>query len=306
MFLSAALWRIAVGAGQVAPQELLVVDPVDGSDLLFELLGTVVHDPREGTGIVSVLRNVTDLRRATEELSENYRRIRLAEAEVRSERDRLDVIIDSVADPILVSDDAGKVTLMNAPAERLFTGALDGDEAGQRHLRANDAHFSSFISGLLSDGHRNPAPRRDLVDRGRHWCAAAVRGDRRQGAVRGRRAHRGRHDPPRSIRGARAGAALRTGQAGLERARSEGGGGHDRAGAAEQAASPPGGRARTGVGAEVAVPGEHVARVPDAAQRDPGLCEHPAPGHLRRAEARPAQGARPDRVQRPASRRHHQ
>ena len=55
-----------------------------------------------------MLRNVTDLRRATEELSENYRRIRLAEAEVRSERDRLDVIIDSVADPILVSDEAGK------------------------------------------------------------------------------------------------------------------------------------------------------------------------------------------------------
>jgi signal transduction histidine kinase len=152
MFLSAALWRIAVGAGQVTPQELLVVDPVDGSDLLFELLGTVVHDPREGTGIVSVLRNVTDLRRATEELSENYRRIRLAEAGVRAERDRLDVIIDSVADPILVSDEAGNVTLMNAPAERLFTGAPGGDEAAQRHLRANDAHFSSFISGLLSEG----------------------------------------------------------------------------------------------------------------------------------------------------------
>jgi len=152
MFLSAALWRIAVGSGQVTPQELLVVDPVDGSDLLFELLGTVVHDPREGTGIVSVLRNVTDLRRATDELSDNYRRIRFAEAEVRSERDRLDLIIDSVADPILVSDDAGKVTLMNAPAERLFAGAPEGDEARQRRLRANDAHFSSFISGLLSEG----------------------------------------------------------------------------------------------------------------------------------------------------------
>ena len=83
MFLSAALWRIAVGSAEVAPQELLLVDPADGSDLLFELLGTVVHDPREGTGIVSVLRNVTDLHRATEELAENYRRMRMAEAEVR-------------------------------------------------------------------------------------------------------------------------------------------------------------------------------------------------------------------------------
>ena len=152
MFLSAALWRIAVGAGQVQSQELLVVDPADGSDLLFELLGTVVHDQREGTGIVSVLRNVTDLRRATEELSENYRRMRVAEAEVRSERDRLDVIIDSVADPIIVSDEAGKVTLMNPPAERLFAAASEGDDAAQRHLRANDAHFSSFIAGLMSEG----------------------------------------------------------------------------------------------------------------------------------------------------------
>ena len=152
MFLSAALWRISVGSTEVAPQELPLVDPADGSDLLFELLGTVVHDPREGTGIVSVLRNVTDLRRATEELAENYRRIRMAEAEVRSERDRLDLIIDSVADPIMVSDNAGKVTLMNPPAERLFTAQPDSDEAAQRRVRTNDANFSSFISGLLSAG----------------------------------------------------------------------------------------------------------------------------------------------------------
>jgi signal transduction histidine kinase len=152
MFLSAALWRIAVGSTEVAPQELPLVDPADGSDLLFELLGTVVHDPREGTGIVSVLRNVTDLRRATEELAENYRRMRMAEAEVRAERDRLDLIIDSVADPIMVSDNAGKITLMNPPAERLFNARSGSDESAQRRVRANDAHFSSFISGLLSAG----------------------------------------------------------------------------------------------------------------------------------------------------------
>ena len=51
-----------------------------------------------------MLRNVTDLRRATEEIEENYRKLRAAEAEARAERDRLDLIIDSVADPILVTD----------------------------------------------------------------------------------------------------------------------------------------------------------------------------------------------------------
>ena len=167
MFLSAALWRIAVGNTEVAPQELPLVDPADGSDLLFELLGTVVHDPREGTGIVSVLRNVTDLRRATEELAENYRRIRMAEAEVRAERDRLDLIIDSVADPIMVSDNAGKITLMNPPAERLFNARPDSDESAHRRVRTNDAHFSSFISGLLSAGgdvrRRGEMPLTDVV-----------------------------------------------------------------------------------------------------------------------------------------------
>ena len=48
-------------------RELLLVDPSDGSDLLFEVLSSTVEDPREGTGIVSVLRNITDLRRATEQ-----------------------------------------------------------------------------------------------------------------------------------------------------------------------------------------------------------------------------------------------
>ena len=80
---------------------------MDGSDLLFELLSTVVADPREGTALVSILRNVSDLRRATEEIEENYRKLRIAEADVRAERDRLDLIIDSVADPILVTDPAG-------------------------------------------------------------------------------------------------------------------------------------------------------------------------------------------------------
>ena len=47
-------------------------------------------------------------------------------------------------------------------------------------------------------------------------------------------------------------------------------------------------RARAGVGVEVAVPGEHVARIQDAAQRDPGLHAHAAErrdgaGHRRRS-----------------------
>jgi PAS domain S-box-containing protein len=148
MLFSAALSRTAVDAPSEA-RELLLVDPSDGSDLLFEVLSSTVEDPREGTGIVSVLRNITDLRRATEQIEENYRRLRVLEAEARAERDRLNLIIDSVADPIIVTDPMGETVLMNAPAEELFTVASDAPDSAERNVQSNDAHFSSFISGLL-------------------------------------------------------------------------------------------------------------------------------------------------------------
>ncbi len=148
MLFSAALSRTAVES-PAAARELLLVDPSDGSDLLFEVLSTTVEDPREGTGIVSVLRNITDLRRATEQIEENYQRLRVLEAAARAERDRLNLIIDSVADPIIVTDPIGETVLMNAPAEDLFTVAPEAPDSAERSVQSNDAHFSSFISGLL-------------------------------------------------------------------------------------------------------------------------------------------------------------
>jgi signal transduction histidine kinase len=112
----------------------------------------VVTDTTHGTGVVSILRNVTDLRRATEEIEENYRRLRATEAEMRVERDRLNLIIDSVADPILVTDVGGAIIMMNDPAERLFTPPKGAAEEAVLRVGANDAHFSSFVSNLLFAG----------------------------------------------------------------------------------------------------------------------------------------------------------
>ncbi|HEX4346887.1 MAG TPA: ATP-binding protein [Vicinamibacterales bacterium] len=149
MLLSSALSSKAIEEIGAARRELLLVNPADGSDLLFELLSTVTDDPRHGTGVVSILRNVTDLRRASEELEENYRKLRTAEAQARAESDRLNLIIDSVADPIVVTDAEGVTSLMNEPAERLFTLPGGESEEKQRWVQANDAHFSSFIAGML-------------------------------------------------------------------------------------------------------------------------------------------------------------
>jgi len=149
MLFSAVLSRHALEGAAAPRREVPLADPVDGSDLLFEVLSTVTSDAREGTGVVSVLRNVTDLQRATVEIEENYRRLRQTESEARAEKDRLELVIDSVADPIIVTDPGGNIVMMNAPAERLFTVPdADGEEA-QRIVQANDAHFSSFVSNVF-------------------------------------------------------------------------------------------------------------------------------------------------------------
>ncbi|HVE81723.1 MAG TPA: ATP-binding protein, partial [Myxococcales bacterium] len=147
--LSSQLVDHAEGGGR---NEVLLVDPSEGEDLLFELLATTVREPDGQTGVVSVLRNVTDVRRATLEVGESYRQLHQAQQEIRSERHRLDLVLDSVVDPIVVTDAAGDIVMMNPPAERLFTVPHEGSDESQRRVRANDAHFSSFVSNLLFSG----------------------------------------------------------------------------------------------------------------------------------------------------------
>lgn len=149
MLFSAGMFTTEQGA--LVKRELPLVDPTEGRDLLFELLSASIETPNGEIGVVSVLRNIDDLRHATQALEENYRRLRTAEAEVRAERDRLDLIIYSVADPVLVTDPAGNIVLMNPPAERLFAPVQDEpDEAIERRVRSNDAMFFSFTSNLYT------------------------------------------------------------------------------------------------------------------------------------------------------------
>ncbi len=150
MLFSAALSTNAVAETALARRELLLVDPLEGSDLLFELLSSRAKDERQGTCVVSILRNVTDLAYAREEIEESYRTLRLAQAEVRDERHRLNLIIDSVADPILVTDQQGDIVLMNEPAERLFSIPSSSSEQMQRRVRANGANLTSFVSNVLT------------------------------------------------------------------------------------------------------------------------------------------------------------
>ncbi len=167
MLFSASLSTSAAERGPTR-RELLLVDPSEGRDLLFEVLSTPVTIRLGETGVVSVLRNVTDLRRATEEIEENYRRLRVAEAATRAERDRLDLILNSVQDPILVTDPEGNIMRMNPPAERMFTFAAGKrgvrDIEVERRVRANDAVFTSFVSSLYAGQARRWRRQLSLLD----------------------------------------------------------------------------------------------------------------------------------------------
>ncbi len=143
--LSKAAMGSKEGAGS---RELNLVDPDEGTDLLFEVL-THELGGQEGShagATVSVLRDVTDLRRAANELERQVQRVRLAEIDAKRERDRLNLILENVADPILVTDDRSNIILMNKEAEQLFE--VDDSEGWERAalVQANDTKFTTFIS----------------------------------------------------------------------------------------------------------------------------------------------------------------
>ena len=112
-FLSA--WNLESGADR-SESELTLVDPIEGTELYFEVLSYPVTHYRLGgaRGVVSVLRNVTDLRRAAEQLSENVQRLQSADEEIRLERDRLESILRSVPFPLLVTDEGDEIVRTNA------------------------------------------------------------------------------------------------------------------------------------------------------------------------------------------------
>ena len=149
LFTSYLARAVMTGGLQSGPRELNLVDPGEGTDLLFEVLAHPLSGEAEGAGaVLSVLRDVTDLRRAGHELERQMQRVRLAEFEATRERDRLNLILENVADPILVTDDQSNIIMMNDEAERLFQVR----EGGRRNygaiqaIRGNDTKFTSFIS----------------------------------------------------------------------------------------------------------------------------------------------------------------
>ena len=147
LLFTSHLSKAAMGATESAgSRELNLVDPDEGTDLLFEVLTHALGPGGPMGSTVSILRDVTDLRRAANELERQVQRVRLAEIDAKRERDRLNLILENVADPILVTDDRSNIILMNKEAEQLFES--DDSESWDRAamVQANDTKFTTFIS----------------------------------------------------------------------------------------------------------------------------------------------------------------
>ena len=165
LLFSAYLSSATVSSSEVIQRDITLVDPIEGSDIHFEVISTPAANARgEPLGLVSIFRDVTDLREANEELARNFVKLQHAEAESRRERDRLDLIIENVGHPIVVCDSAGNFILFNRRAELLFQESASSRAKGAAAVRANAVKLTSFISGLASASETGRQAEIELID----------------------------------------------------------------------------------------------------------------------------------------------
>lgn len=166
LLFSSFLTQTLIAGPQARSRELNLVDPSDGSDLLFEVLVLPLEISPNEPGVVSILRDITDLKRALTELEVQFNRSRVAEHRSRAERDRLNVMLENVSDPILVTDESSNIILMNPEADRLFVLPPEADPEApySRMVQANDTKFTSLISDFLLQTQKRRVERLDLID----------------------------------------------------------------------------------------------------------------------------------------------
>ncbi len=149
---SAMLSSLALDQRGALRRDLTLVDPIEGTELLYEIIARQApSSSRDKRTIVSILKNVSDLREASQELDRQLLQLEQAEEEVRQERDRLNLILRNVADPIIVTDANNRIILINDQARQLFQAPRGAISRRSRAsiFSSNDAKFTSFVGGLL-------------------------------------------------------------------------------------------------------------------------------------------------------------
>jgi PAS domain S-box-containing protein len=146
--LSVALGGYAIDQGSALGRELTLVDPIEGTELSFEVICRPATNLRTGEqGLISVLKDVTDLRYADQQIRRTLDELQRAGEDARRERDRVNLILENVADPIVVTGAEGEISLMNQPAARLLSSREDGQTGRDATIAlANEAKLSLFLS----------------------------------------------------------------------------------------------------------------------------------------------------------------
>jgi signal transduction histidine kinase len=159
LLFSAALSSMLV-SGSDSHRDLTLVDAIEGEEMLFEAVSAPTYGP-DGIqlGTVTVMRDVTDLRRADQELRLNYERLSEAEEVVRQDRDRLNLIIENVGDPIVVCDGKAKIVLVDPLAQELF--GTETDVVRDTVQFQNQTKLTAFIDAFTASfNDRETAPLR--------------------------------------------------------------------------------------------------------------------------------------------------
>ena len=179
LLFSAYLSSAAVGSAAAPGRDLTLVDPIEGSDIHFEVISTLaLNEQGQNIGMVSVFRDVTDLIKANEELARNYEKVTQAEADARRERDHLNRIVENVGHPVVVTEANGDFILFNRRAGMLFhheqaaedraEALLHPEDAAEARIvaavRTNSVKLTSFISGLASETHTGRQAEIELID----------------------------------------------------------------------------------------------------------------------------------------------
>ena len=148
LLFSAALSSMVV-SGNDTSRDLTLVDVMEGEEVLFEAVCAPTYVSESRTGMVTVMRDVTDLRRADQEVRANLEKLRAAEEVVRQDRDRLNVVIENVGDPIVVADNSTRIVLLDPLAKELFGAPGAKDPHIVKNEAKLDAYLTSFTFSFL-------------------------------------------------------------------------------------------------------------------------------------------------------------
>jgi len=114
----------------------------DGMEIQFEASCSPVFSKNACTGAIIVLRQLPG---RDEDIRASLEKLRAAEEVVRQDRDRLNLVIENVGDPIVVADSNAKITLMDSLARELFGNQRPSSD---QQIAANQARLDSYLTSF--------------------------------------------------------------------------------------------------------------------------------------------------------------